>query len=162
MRNALILKKNPKDYNAAAELMWAGSLSHNGLTSAGGSVTAGDWSCHQLEHELGGMFDVAHGAGLSAVWGSWARFVSKEKPERFKKLGKDLFGKDDVQALIKGLENFFVSIDMPVNIPGLGITPSDEQMKELAWKCSFFGNRKVGFFRPLELHDLETIFNMAR
>ena len=162
MRNALILKKNPKDYNAAAELMWTGSLSHNGLTGAGGSTPAGDWSCHQLEHELGGMFDVAHGAGLCAVWGSWARFVSKEKPGRFSKLGKDLFGNEDIQSLIKKIEDFFVSIDMPINISGLDISPADEQMKELAWKCSFFGNRKVGFFRPLELQDLEAIFLMAR
>jgi alcohol dehydrogenase YqhD (iron-dependent ADH family) len=162
IRNALVLKDNPMDYNAAAELMWAGSLSHNGLTGLGGSAFAGDWSCHQLEHELGGMFDVAHGAGLCAVWGSWARYVYEKKPERFAKLGKDLFGKEDAQVSIKGIEDFFVSINMPVSISGLGITPTDEQIKELAWKCSFFGQRKVGFFHPLELHDLEAIFLMAR
>jgi len=162
MRNALVLKENPTDYNAAAELMWAGSLSHNGLTGCGGSTPAGDWSCHQIEHELGGMFDVTHGAGLSAVWGSWARYVSKEKDERFVKLAKDLFGKEDVQFLIKAMEDFFVSIDMPVNIAGLGITPTDEQIKELAWKCSFFGKRKVGAYRPLDLNDLEAIFSMAK
>jgi alcohol dehydrogenase YqhD (iron-dependent ADH family) len=162
MRNALILKNNPKDYNAAAEMMWAGSLSHNGLTGCGGSTPAGDWSCHQLEHELGGMFDVTHGAGLSAVWGSWARYVSKVKPERFVKLGKDLFGTEDIEKMIKSMEDFFVSIDMPINIKSLGVTPTDEQIKELAWKCSFFGKRKVGFFHPLELQDLEAIFNMAK
>jgi alcohol dehydrogenase YqhD (iron-dependent ADH family) len=162
MRNALILKNNPKDYNAAAEMMWAGSLSHNGLTGCGGGTPAGDWSCHQLEHELGGMFDVTHGAGLSAVWGSWARYVSKVKPERFVKLGKDLFNTEDIEKMIKSMEDFFVSIDMPVNIKSLGVTPTDEQIKELAWKCSFFGKRKVGFFHPLELQDLEAIFQMAR
>jgi alcohol dehydrogenase YqhD (iron-dependent ADH family) len=162
MFNALILKKNPKDYNAAAEIMWAGSLSHNGITGCGGSTPAGDWSCHQLEHELGGMFDVAHGAGLSAVWGSWARYVCKDKPSRFIKLGKDLFGTEDTEALIKTIEGFFVSIDMPITISGLGVTPTDEQMKELAWKCSFFGKRKVGAYRPLELNDLEAIFFMSK
>ncbi len=44
-----------------------------GLTGCG--TGGGDWACHQLEHELGGMFDVTHGAGLSAIWGSWARYV---------------------------------------------------------------------------------------
>ena len=162
MHNALILKKNLHDYNAAAELMWAGSLSHNGLTGCGGSTPAGDWSCHQLEHELGGMFDVTHGAGLSAVWGSWGRYVCKEKPERFIKFGKDLFGTENPEEFIKKMEDFFVSIDMPITISGLGITINEEQVKELAWKCSFFGKRKVGFYHPLDVQDMETIFRMAK
>ena len=71
--NARILMKEPGNYNARAEIMWAGSLSHNGLTGCG--TGGGDWACHQLEHELGGLYDVAHGAGLSAIWGSWARYT---------------------------------------------------------------------------------------
>ena len=78
--NAKVLAEDPENYDARAQVMWAGSLSHNGLTGCG---TEGDWASHQLEHELGGMFDVAHGAGLAAVWGSWARYVYKEKPARF-------------------------------------------------------------------------------
>ena len=69
VRNARILKEEPLNYEARASIMWAGSLSHNDLTHFGSG--RGDWACHQLEHELGGMFDVAHGAGLAAVWGSW-------------------------------------------------------------------------------------------
>ena len=165
MNNALVLKKNPTDYNAAGELMWASSLSHNGLMGCGGSTPPaliGDWSPHQLEHELGGMFDVAHGAGLSAVWGSWARYVCKEKPERFAKLGKELFGEENGEVFIKKMEEFFVSIDMPVTIAGLGVSVTDEQIKELSWKCSFFGKRKVGGFRPLDVSDMEAIFRAAR
>jgi alcohol dehydrogenase YqhD (iron-dependent ADH family) len=162
MDNALILKKDLKNYDAAAELMWAGSLSHNGLTGCGGSTPAGDWSCHQLEHELGGMFDVTHGPGLCAVWGSWARYVSKIKPERFVKLGKELFGTDNIEKTIKSMEDFFVSIDMPINIKALNVTVTDGQIKELAWKCSFFGKRKPGFYHPLEIQDMEAIFTMAR
>ena len=63
--------------------MWASSLSHNGLTGCG--TDGGDWASHQLEHELGGMFDVAHGAGLSAIWGSFARYVYKDNLLRFAK-----------------------------------------------------------------------------
>ena len=66
MKNAKILMDEPQCYKARAEVMWAGSLSHNGLMACGND--GGDWACHQLEHELGGMFDVAHGAGLAAVW----------------------------------------------------------------------------------------------
>lgn len=65
--------KDPENYEARAEIMWCGSLSHNGLTGCG--TCGGDWATHLIEHELGGMFDVAHGAGLAAVWGSWARLL---------------------------------------------------------------------------------------
>ena len=73
MKYARILVSEPRNYNARAEIMWAGSLSHNGLTEC--ATGGGDWACHRMEHELGGLFDVAHGAGLAAVWGSWARYV---------------------------------------------------------------------------------------
>lgn len=71
MKKALILVNEPDNYDARAEIMWAGSLSHNGLTGCGSSER--DFATHGLEHEVGGMFDVAHGAGLTALWGSWAR-----------------------------------------------------------------------------------------
>ena len=81
--------KEPENYEARATLMWAGSLSHNGLTGAG---RVSDFGTHKIEHELGGMFDVAHGAGLAAVWGSWARYVYKTNPGRFAQFGKKVFG----------------------------------------------------------------------
>ena len=77
--NSRILMKETDNYTARAEIMWAGSLSHNGLTGCG--TGGGDWACHQLEHELGGTYDVAHGAGLAALWGSWARYVYDANPE---------------------------------------------------------------------------------
>ncbi len=81
IRNALIVMQHPNDYNARAEIMWAGSLSHNGLTDCG--CDHGDWATHKMEHELGGLFDVAHGAGLAAIWGSWARYVCDADYARF-------------------------------------------------------------------------------
>jgi alcohol dehydrogenase YqhD (iron-dependent ADH family) len=166
MRNALILKKNPRDYNAVAEVMWAGSLSHNGITGCGGS--GGDWSTHQIEHELSGMFDVAHGAGLAAVWATWARYVYKSLPSRFAKLGVDLFGivDEDEEKLallaIDRMEAFFKSINMPTSIRELGLDLTEAQVKELAFRCSFSGTRKLGSFHPLDLADLEAIYRTAR
>jgi alcohol dehydrogenase YqhD (iron-dependent ADH family) len=172
MHNALILKSDPCNYNAAAEVMWAGSLSHNGLTDCGGG--GGDWSTHQIEHELSGMFDVAHGAGLAAVWSTWARYVWQKLPERFVRYGRDVFGipcKIDaneaeiaqvVSQAIEKTEAFFASIAMPTKISGLGITITDEQVKELAWKCTFMGTRKVGSFYPLDASDLEKIYAAAK
>ena len=86
---AQVAVKEPENYEARATLMWAGSLSHNGLTGAG---RVSDFATHKIEHELGGMFDVAHGAGLTAVWGSWARYVYKTNPGRFAQFGEKVFG----------------------------------------------------------------------
>ena len=90
MENARILLQEPDNYEARAEVMWAGSLAHNGLTGCGGD--GGDWMPHKLEHEIGGMFDVAHGAGLAAVWGSWARYVYRDCLPRFKSFARKVPG----------------------------------------------------------------------
>lgn len=167
MKAAKVLLKNPKDYNARAEVLWAGSLSHNGLTGCG---RTGDWACHQLEHELGGMFDVAHGAGLAAVWGSWARYVYEADVARFAKFAVNVMGipydyaepKKTVLAGIEAMEDFFRSIHMPVNIHELGVELTDEQIEELAYKCSFMEQRTVGGIRKLGREDIARIYEMAR
>lgn len=81
--------KEPENYQARSEIMWAGSLSHNHLTGLGRD---GDWATHQIEHELGGMYDVAHGAGLAAVWPSWARYVCPQDLLRFARFGANVWG----------------------------------------------------------------------
>lgn len=167
MNNARVLKEDPENYDARAEVMWAGSLSHNGLTGCG---TTGDWATHQIEHELGGMFDVAHGAGLAAVWGSWARYVYQEGVEKFVQFAVNVMGipadtgsADDIAlAGIRAMENFFRSIDMPTSLTELGIEPTREQIHEMAQKCVFFGNRTVGGFKVLKADDVENIYLMAR
>jgi alcohol dehydrogenase YqhD (iron-dependent ADH family) len=168
IHNALVLKKNPRDYNAAAEVMWAGSLSHNGLTGCGGS--GGDWAVHQIEHELSGLFDVAHGAGLASVWNSWAEYVCDVNPARFAELGKQVFGisyeaasvKTAAGETINKMKAFFESIDMPTSISGLGVTVTDEQIKEMAWKATLFGKRNTGSFKSLGVSDIEAIYKRAK
>lgn len=165
--NAPIVMNNPCDYNARAEIMWAGSLSHNDLTGGRGQ---GDWACHQLEHELSGMFDVAHGAGLAAIWGSWARYVFRTEPSRFAQFAVNVMGvendfSDPARTALKGIvamENFYRSINMPVSISDLGISLTREQVAELADKCSFHGTRGVGYFRELARDDMEAIYSRAR
>lgn len=167
MRAAKVLLKDPKNYNARAEILWAGSLSHNGLTGCG---RVGDWACHQLEHELGGMFDVAHGAGLAAVWGSWARYVYKENVARFAKFAVNVMGvaydyADPEKTVLEGIEameNFFRSIHMPVNIRELGVELNDKQIEELAYKCSFMDQRTIGGMKKLAREDIARIYEMAR
>ena len=121
--------------------MWSGSLSHNDLTHFGSN--RGDWACHQLEHELGGMFDVAHGAGLAAVWGTWARYVCESNLPRFARYARrvwDIAEENDGEAAQKGItatENFFREIGMPTSLTELGLNPTSEELDTLAFKCSF-------------------------
>lgn len=176
MKCAKTLKKDPTNYEARAEVMWASSLSHNGLTGCG--TDGGDWAAHQLEHELGGMFDVAHGAGLAAIWASWARYVYKECPIRFAQFAvkvhkiaassKDLNSvpKDELDILalagIKAMEHFYHTIGMPTSLHELGIDVTDEQIEELAEKCSFNQTRTIGVVKKLDKSDMIAIFTAAR
>lgn len=142
IENARILVRDPKNYDARAEVMWAGSLSHNGLTGCG-AVVGGDFASHALEHEIGGIYDVAHGAGLAAIWGSWARYVYKDCLPRFEKFAMNVMqvdpeGTADDVALrgIEAMEDFYREIKMPTSIHELGIDPGDDELKLMAHKCS--------------------------
>ncbi len=167
MKYAKILCEDPKNYEARAEIMWCGSLSHNGLTGCG--TNGGDWATHLIEHEIGGMFDVAHGAGLAAVWGSWARYVMDEKPERFEQFAKNVMGVSDqgdvrktAIAGIEAVENFYREIHMPTNMRELGVEPSDEQIREMAEKATNHDTASLGAFKKLTAEDLVKIYTAAK
>lgn len=168
MEMARRVKADPTDYEARAELMWTGSVSHNGLTGVG---KISDFASHQLEHELSGMFDVAHGAGLSAVWGSWARYVHKHDPALFAQFAVRVMGVDmdyfDVEGTalkgIAAMEDFFRSIGMPTRIADLGVGAlSDGQIAVMVKKCSRQGKRMIGSFVKLGEDDMRKIYEMAR
>ena len=166
MKHAKILHNDPTNYNSRAEVMWASSISHNGLTGCGHQGS--DWASHRLEHELGGMFDVTHGAGLAAVWPSWARYVYKDCLDRFVKFAVDVMGvnpgDDKEEIALKGIsaiEDFFREIDMPINMKELGIEPTEDQIKELALGCEAAVGGQVGSAKVLKLADMEAIYRMA-
>ena len=163
--------ENPEDYEARANIMWAGSLSHNNLTGSGRGTggRAGDWACHQLEHELSGMYDVAHGAGLAAVWGGWSRYVMPMCPARFARfarnvMGVTLEGTDEEVALagIVAFEEFLRSINMPTTISEMGIELTDEIIDQLAWMCTFKGKRTIGAFKVLGLEEIKDVYRLAK
>ena len=166
--NALILVKEPNNYDARAEVMWAGSLSHNGLTGCGND--GGDWMTHKLEHELGGLYDVAHGAGLAALWGSWARYVYKNCLPRFKRYAINVMGipanagSDEEIALkgIEAMEAFYREIKMPTNLRELGVTATEEDLKLMAHKCAVGVNGGKGSARFLKEEDMYEIYKMSR
>ncbi len=141
-----IAMKDPKNYDARATLMWANSLSHNGLTSCGRPFVM---SVHQLEHELSGMFDdIAHGAGLAALWPSWARIAYPSAIERFKLLVYNVLDitptndpDKDIEDGIQKLEEFFKEIGMPTSLRELNV-PKDA-LKKLAINVTFNHQRVI-------------------
>lgn len=158
----------PDNYRERAQLMWAGSLSHNDLT---GDRAYADFASHQLEHEISAIFDVAHGAGLAAIWGSWARYVYKQNVQRFVRFAVNVmhvendYTQPEATALagIEATERFFASIGMPVNMTQLiGREVTDAEIDEMATKCSHNKGRKIGAFMPLGYDDMVAIYKLAR
>lgn len=160
--------KNPEDYRHRAQIMWGGSVAHNGLTGCG---VSDDWATHQLEHELSGMFDVTHGAGLAAIWPSWARYVMHENLSRFVRFAVNVmdvpndFSDPEGTAMrgVEAMERFYHAIGMPVNIHELiGREITDDEIREMARKCSRNYKATCGQFRVLSADDMEAIYKMAR
>ncbi len=166
MRYAVVLRDDPENYEARAEVMWAGSLSHNGLTGCGND--GNDFASHRLEHELGAMYDVTHGAGLTAVWGSWARYVYRNCLPRFVRFATNVMGvtpaASDEETALKGIaatEDFFRSIGMPTNLRELGVSPSEDDILLLAKNCAKATGGKVGSAMTLYEADMAAIYRMA-
>ena len=160
--------RNPEDYRYRAQIMWGGSLMHNGLTGCG---ITDDWATHQLEHELSGMFDVTHGAGLAAIWPSWARYVMHENLSRFVRFAVNVmnvpndFTDPEGTALrgIEAMERFYHAIGMPTCIRELiGRDVTDDEIHEMARKCSRDYTATCGALRVLHADDMEAIYRMAR
>ena len=160
-----IADQDPENYEARATLMWAGSLSHNDLTSAGRAFMM---QVHQMEHELSGMYpQIAHGAGLSALWPSWARYVCAAWPERFAQYAVRVWNlemnfenpMETALAGIKVTEDYFKSLDMPTNIRDLGVEP--EKIDVMAEKCTNFGTRTLPGIKELGKTEMMEIYRMA-
>lgn len=160
--------RNPEDYRNRACIMWASSLGHNDLT---GDRSYADFATHQLEHELSAIFDVAHGAGLAALWPSWARYVYRENVSRFVRFAVNVMGVDNdftnpeatALAGIEAIERFYRAIGMPTSIHELiGRDITDEEIQLMARKCSHDDGRTIGGFKALDRHDMEEIYKMAR
>ena len=158
---------DPEDYRSRAAIMWASSLSHNDLTECG---TEKDFACHKLEHELSGLFGVTHGAGLAALWGSWARYVMNRHLNRFVQFAVNVMGvpNDFTKPLatamkgIMAIERFFHDIGMPTNIPELiGREATGEEIRKMVDKCSRGGKLNIGAIEVLKPEDMAAIYEMA-
>lgn len=159
--------KNPTDYRHRAQIMWAGSLSHNNLTECG---LEKDFATHRLEHELSALFGVTHGAGLAAMWGSWARFVMPKHVSRFVQYAVNVMGvtndlTDPEGTALRGIEateRFFHAIGMPTSIPELlGREVTDDEIALMVRKCSRGGTITLGSIEKIGTKEMETIYRMA-
>ena len=159
--------KNPTDYRHRAQIMWAGSLSHNNLTECG---LEKDFATHRLEHELSALFGVTHGAGLAAMWGSWARFVMPKHVSRFVQYAVNVMGvtndlTDPEGTALRGIEateRFFHAIGMPTSIHELlGRKVTDDEIALMVRKCSRGGTITLGSIEKIGPKEMETIYRMA-
>ena len=156
--------KTPDDYEARANLMWAGTLAHNDILELG---RQGDWSSHQMEHELSALYDVAHGAGLAVVFPAWMRYQMEHNIARFAQIAVRVWGcsmdfaHPERTALegIERFEKFLTSIGMPITFAELGA--KEEDIPALAAKCKRNNNGNLGFFRPLDTAAIEAVYRLA-
>jgi len=159
--------RHPEDYRHRAQIMWAGSLAHNDLTECG---TTKDFATHRLEHELSALFGVTHGAGLAALWGSWARYVMPLHVHRFVQFAVNVMGvtldyanpEETAMKGIEAMERFYRDIQMPTSIPELiGRKATDEEIDEMVRKCSRGGTITIGSLEALDASRMETIYRLA-
>jgi len=159
--------KDPEDYRNRAHIMWAGSLAHNDLTECG---TEKDFATHKLEHELSALFGVTHGAGLAAIWASWARYVLDRHVSRFQQFAVNVMGvhndfSDPRGTALRGIEaieKFYKAIGMPTSIPELlGRAATDEEISEMVKKCSRDGKMNIGAMEVIDKHGMEKIYHAA-
>ena len=158
---------NPEDYRHRAQIMWAGSLAHNDLTECG---LEKDFATHRLEHELSAVYGVTHGAGLAALWGSWARYVMPKHVSRFVQFAVNVMGvandfaHPEATALkgIEAIECFYRAIGMPTSIGELlNRTLTDKEIDTLADRCSRGGTITLGAMEVLDQQAMRTIYQMA-
>lgn len=165
IKQAHIINQSPDDYDARAEIMWAGTLAHNDLVGTG---RQGDWASHGIEHELSGIYDIAHGAGLSIVFPAWMKHVYKSDIPRFAQFANRVF---DIEintmnleeTAIKGIEameNFYGLIGMPTRLSQVNI--DETRFNEMANKATNDGTTTMGSFVPLTKADIMAIFEFAK
>ena len=165
---ALVVMEHPEDYRNRAQIMWAGSLAHNDLTECG---TEKDFATHRLEHELSALFGVTHGAGLAALWPSWARYVKSRHLNRFVRFAVNVMGVENdfshpdetAEKGIRAVEDFYRKIGMPTNIHELlGREITADEIDILVDKCSRGGTITVGAMEVIDAQAMRDIYELAK
>jgi alcohol dehydrogenase len=165
IRNVPLALAEPNNYDFRAEILWASTIAHNDLLGTG---RIGDWASHGIEHEMSGIYDMAHGAGLAIIFPAWMRYVYQHDINRFVQFAVRVwdvdmdFGSPETTAVegIRRLENFFRMIGLPVRFSDIGV--SDDRFEEMASKCTAGGTDTVGNFVRLDKGAVNCIYNLAK
>lgn len=167
MKNALLLRKDPTNYDAWAEIVFSGYVAHKGILGVGRSQ---DWACHGIEHELSAIYDVAHGAGLAVVTPAWMEHVYKTNVSMFVQFAVKVMGVDGsfrdpqgiVQEGISRLREFYAKMGLPSTLTGLGIGDDQlELMAKKATKIAFGEERPLGGLKKLYWQDVLAIYRLC-
>lgn len=146
---------DPADYQARANIMWAGTMAHNGICGVGREE---DWTSHAMEHELSALYGVAHGAGLSVVFPAWLSYVAQFNSARVEQLGRRVFGVESASEAIAALRTFNRSLGMPVTLGELGITDPDIPL--LVRKLHLTKGPRVGAYLPTDAAASAAIYHL--
>ena len=164
IRQAPLVMEDAQNYDAWAEFMWAGTIAHNNLLNTG---RIGDWASHDIEHEISGIYDVAHGAGLAVVFPAWMKYVLKHDLDRFVQwavrvwnVEMDVFNPEAVARQgIERMEAFFQSLGLGTKLADLGI--EDDRIDEMAEKCTNGDAKTVGNFIKLDSEAVRKVLRLA-
>lgn len=156
--------ENPNNYEARANIMWAGTVAHNGIVGVGRSQ---DWNSHGIEHELSGVYDCAHGAGLAVIMPAWMEYVMSHNEMRFAQMATRVFGiamnfenpAETGRQGIRAFRKFLKSIGMPINFEEIGAKEEDIQI--MVEKFGLGENGKTGGFMALSSEDITNIYKIA-
>ena len=162
IKNLPIALENPTDYAARADIMWSGTIAHNGLLGTG---RVEDWGSHMIAHEISAMYDLTHGATLAIVFPAWMKYVCLDNVDRFVQFAVRVWNvemnfQDPKETAFEGIERtkeFFKKVGLPVSLSDAGI--SSEKIEEMAEKCTKSGS--VGNLKKLNKRDVIKILNMA-
>lgn len=154
---------NPCDYQARANIMWSGTLAHNGICGTGRKE---DWASHAMEHEISAVYGVTHGAGLAVVMPAFMTFMAAHAPAKGAQLARRVFDvveTDDRKAALEGIERlkaFFASLGLPLTFSRLGIENPDVEL--LVRKLHENKGEIIGGYYPLGAKETAEIYNLAR
>ncbi|MDR2056702.1 MAG: iron-containing alcohol dehydrogenase [Dysgonamonadaceae bacterium] len=163
IKEAPVVLREPENYDSRANIMWAGTIAHNGICGVGREE---DWATHGLEHELSALYNVAHGAGLAVMFPAWMQYVYTSGIDRFVQFAIRVWGIEDTgnkkETALKGiqaLKDFFSSLGLPVNFEQLGAKKDD--IDQLICKLKINSGGALGNFRRLDMADARAIFEIA-
>lgn len=169
MKNALLVTKNSQDYDAWAEVGFAGTVAHNGLVGMGREQ---DWACHNMEHELSAIYDVAHGAGLAILTPAWMQYVYKDNINMFLQFAVNVMGvegsyRDPEGIILEGiarLREFFGKMGLPSTLAEVGI--GEDRLELMAKKATWvaYGGEEypIGGLKKLYWQDVLEIYKLVK